>query len=127
MTKLDPIAQLDTVARETPKTFAFTAKDAKIARQWQRRARDAVCEAIGFQDLPRVPLRPKLIETTDRGDFVREKIILQTTRASEMPVYVLTPQNPQQFPRPLPCVLALHGHGYGVRDIAGIRQDGTHR
>src|SRR5690349_7988444 len=123
----NPITQLDALSRTTPRQCAFTARNAKTARQWQRRARKAVREAIGFEDLAPVPLRPRKLESTDRGDFVREKLVLRTSRSSEMPVYVLTPKDSRRFPRPLPCVLALHGHGYGVKDIVGIREDGTDR
>jgi dienelactone hydrolase len=41
-----------------------------------------------------------------------------------MPVYVLMPKN---APRPLPTVLAFHGHGYGVKDIVGLWEDGEER
>src|SRR5438045_6171398 len=123
----DPMGQLDAIARGVRREFAFTAKNASEAIRWQRGAREAVRVTIGFQSLPRVALKPKKIERRDRGDFLREKILLRTTAASMMPVYVLSPRDAERFPRPLPCVLALHGHGYGVKDIIGIRPDGTDR
>jgi len=50
--------------------------------------------------------------------------MLRTTPDSVMPTYLLIPKD---APKPAPCVLALHGHGYGVRDTVGIRQDNTDR
>ena len=46
-----------------------------------------------------------------------------------MPVYVLVPkQSPLRDGRGrLPAVLAFHGHGYGVKDIVGLWEDGTPR
>jgi dienelactone hydrolase len=41
-----------------------------------------------------------------------------------MPVYMLIPKNGTQ---PLPVVLAFHGHGYGVKDIVGLWEDGNER
>ena len=41
-----------------------------------------------------------------------------------MPLYVLVPKG---LTGPAPCVLALHGHGYGVRDIVGLWEDGSER
>jgi len=41
-----------------------------------------------------------------------------------MPVYILLPK---RLPRPLPVVIALHGHGYGVKSIVGIQKDGSER
>src|SRR4051794_16218044 len=126
-TLFDPISQLDALSRTTPRECAFTARDAKTARQWQRRARKAVRETIGSHNIAPVPMRPRKLESIDRDDFIREKLLLRTSSSSEMPVYVLTPKDTQRFLRPLPCVLALHGHGYGVKDIVGLREDGTDR
>src|SRR5437763_870454 len=122
--KLDPIHQLDALAREIPKRFSFTAKTQASARTWQRRARVALTRTLGFLDQKRVALAPKTIERIDRGPYVRHKVILRTSRASLMPTYVLIPKDSSA---PMPCVLALHGHGYGVRDIVGIRQDNSDR
>jgi dienelactone hydrolase len=122
--KLDPIHQLDALARAIPKQFAFTAKTEAAVRAWQKRARAALARTLGFLDQKRVPLAPKTVERVDRQAHVRHKVILRTTANSLMPTYLLIPKN---APAPMPCVLALHGHGYGVRDIVGIRQDNTDR
>jgi dienelactone hydrolase len=122
--KLDPIHQLDALARETSKQFAFSAKTPATARAWQQKARVALARTLGFLDQKRVPLAPKTIERVDRGSYVRHKVILRTSSTSLMPTYVLIPKD---SPAPMSCVLALHGHGYGVRDIVGIRQDTTDR
>ena len=79
---------------------------------------------LGFLDQKHVPLAAKSIERVDRGSYIRHKLILRTSPVSLMPTYVLIPKN---VSKPMPCVLALHGHGYGVRDIVGIRQDNTDR
>src|SRR3954466_5545488 len=122
----DPIVQLDALSRHTPRALAFTARTASEARAWQTRARAALGDALGFLDQEKVPLRPRVEQTVDRGEYVRRRVILRTTAASEMPVYVLTPKS--ATPRnKAPCVLALHGHGYGVRDIVGLWEDGTER
>jgi dienelactone hydrolase len=41
-----------------------------------------------------------------------------------MPIYLLLPKH---SPKPLPVVLAFHGHGYGVKDIVGLWEDGEER
>ena len=60
----------------------------------------------------------------DKGDYLREKIVLRTGPHSQMPVYLLLPK---EAPRPLPSVVAFHGHGYGVKDIVGLWEDGGER
>ena len=41
-----------------------------------------------------------------------------------MPVYILLPKGATG---PLPTVVAFHGHGYGVKDIVGLWEDGGER
>ena len=67
---------------------------------------------------------PQLIESVDKGDYIREKVLLQTSEHTLMPVYLLLPKQAQG---PLPVVLAFHGHGYGVKDIVGLWEDGQER
>jgi dienelactone hydrolase len=104
--------------------YRFNALTLRAARAWQRKTRNALGKAIGFNELPTAPLAPKLIETVDRGDYVREKIVIRTSRYSLMPVYLLLPKN---APSPYPVVIAFHGHGYGVKDIVGLWEDGEER
>jgi dienelactone hydrolase len=104
--------------------FAFRAKDRNEAQHWQTEARTALAATLGFQDSPAVPLEPQVIEQVDRGDFVREKILIHTAADVEMPVYLLLPKGSA---RPLATVLAFAGHGYGAKDIVGLWEDGSER
>ena len=65
-----------------------------------------------------------MVEEIDKGDYVRQKIILRTGPYSLMPMYLLLPKHGDG---PLPVVLAFHGHGYGVKDIVGLWEDGRER
>ena len=104
--------------------FRFTARTPEEARAWQERTRAALNETIGFQDLPAAPLEPQTIEVVDKGDYLREKVLLRTTPWTVMPVYLLRPKGAS---RPLPVVIAFHGHGYGVKDMIGLWEDGEER
>lgn len=55
---------------------------------------------------------------------MREKILIQTSPHTMMPVYVLKPTGARGR---LPVVIAWHGHGYGVKDIVGLWEDGAER
>src|SRR5258708_10614268 len=94
--------------------YRFRARTLPAARAWQKQTRQTLAKIVGCQDAPRVPFNPKRIERVDRGDYVREKILLQISRHALLPVYLLLPK---RAARRLPVVLALHGHGYGVKDI----------
>ena len=102
----------------------FQARDAEQGRKWQDVVRPELLRTLGFTSLPGGPLEPTMIEEIDRGDYVREKVLLRTWRDALMPVYLLLPKDQ---PRPLPVVLAFHGHGYGVKDIVGLWEDGEER
>jgi dienelactone hydrolase len=102
----------------------FQASSLEEALAWQTRVRPLLDESIGFQDIPKVDPEPQLIEQVDRGDFIRKKILIRTTESTLMPVYLLIPKD---RPNPLPVMLALHGHGYGVKDIVGLWEDGQER
>jgi dienelactone hydrolase len=104
--------------------YRFHAKDLIQAEQWKKETRQALADVIGFQSAPAVPLEPQVIEEVGKGDYVREKILLRTSPNSLMPVYLLLPK---QGPKPRPVVIAFHGHGYGVKDIVGLWEDGEER
>jgi len=102
----------------------FRAGSLPDAKRWQNRTRRALGKTIGFQEMRRVPPAPRTIERVDRGDHVREKVLIRTSAHSVTPVYLLIPKGRQG---PLPVVLAFHGHGYGVKDIVGLWEDGEER
>jgi dienelactone hydrolase len=104
--------------------YRFQASTLEEALAWQAKIRPLLDEIIGFQEIPWVFPEPELIEQVDRGDFIRQKIRLKTTENTSMPVYLLLPKDK---PKPFPVILAFHGHGYGVKDIVGVWEDGQER
>lgn len=106
--------------------FRFTAKTKAEAKKWQGKTRQALEQLISFDDfqLPESDLSPKLIETVDKGDYIREKILIKTSKYTSLPVYMLIPKGRKG---PLPTILAFHGHGYGVKDIVGLWENGEER
>jgi len=104
--------------------YAFRAKDLSGAHKWQVETRQALARAIGLYTMETPPLRPQKVEEMDKEDYVREKILLRISKHCLMPVYMLLPK---QALRPLPVVLAFHGHGYGAKDIVGLWEDGQER
>jgi dienelactone hydrolase len=102
----------------------FNAGSPQEAEDWQKTVRPALLQQIGFQNLPAVPFNPQLIEEVDKGDYVRQKILLSTAPDLLMPVYLLIPK---AAARPLATVIAYHGHGYGVKDIVGLHKNGRER
>jgi dienelactone hydrolase len=101
----------------------FTAEAPQEARRWQRKTRRALELTLGFSNLPVAPLAPERVEIVDKGEYIREKWLLSTWEHATMPLYLLIPKGGGPFP----VTLAFHGHGYGVKDIVGLWEDGQER
>jgi len=122
--ELQPTHELRALAAAEPPRLRFRATTKRAALAWQKECRAALAEAVGFLDTPRVKSAPVLIEAVDRGDYVRRKLLIATAPDAKMPVYLLVPKG---IRKPMPVVLAYAGHGYGVKDIVGLWEDGTER
>lgn len=123
--ELQPTLELQALAAAAPPAFAFTATNRKAAAAWQKAFRPVLAEAVGFLDSPAVAPDPQVIEEVEREDFVRRKVLLNTAPHARMPVYLLIPK--RRRPGRLPVVIANAGHGYGVKDIVGLWEDGSER
>jgi dienelactone hydrolase len=124
MSDYDPITLLDATNSKTKKQLGFTAGNANDARAWQAKARQALADCLGFLDEAKVGAEPREIEAVDRGSYVQHKIIIRTSPRSQLPLYLLIPK---KVAKPRATVLAFHGHGYGVKDIVGLWEDGSER
>ena len=125
----EPAAELLARYRPGDAPYAFRATAREAAEAWQAETRAAFETAIGFQDDPpgrdgSGDLAPEHVEMVDKGDYTREKVVLQTAPHTAMPVYLL---RPKAGTPPYSAVLAFHGHGYGVKDIVGLWEDGSER
>lgn len=121
---LQPATALWRTYRPGKAPFAFKASDVRAAREWQSRTRQALARQIGLDAIRSSGPRATAVEAIDKGDYVRRKILLRTGPDMLMPVYLLLPKH---RPMPYPVVLAFHGHGYGVKDIVGLWEDGEER
>ena len=121
---LQPATGLWKMYRPADALYAFRAQSTEEAKKWRRKTRRELSRRIGLDRIPSSRNRGRRLEVVDKGDYLREKILLRTGPDSLMPVYVLLPKD---APRPLPVVLAFHGHGYGVKDIVGLWEDGGER
>lgn len=122
--ELQPAHALWKLYRPQDAPYRFKARTLAEARAWQKKVRPLLARLMGFQDFLPVPPRPRIVETVDRGDYIRQKVLLRTAADMTLPVYILVPKGVRG---PLPVVLAFHGHGYGVKDIVGLWEDGSER
>ena len=109
--------------QHSPK-YKFESRTKERAIAWQEKARAELIDVLGFNDIPECEFSPEIIEEVDRGDFLRQKLLIQSAPDKFLPLYLLKPKSMQGR---LPVVLAFHGHGYGAKDIVGLWEDGRER
>ena len=122
--RLQPAVELWKRYQPDAVPYRFVAATAGEARAWQRSTRAALGETLGLQSGAKCPFKPRSVERVDKGDYTREKLVIRTAPDADLPVYLLVPKAAR---KPVPVVLALHGHGYGVKDIVGLWEDGAER
>ncbi|MEF3305480.1 alpha/beta hydrolase family protein [Paenibacillus sp. GYB003] len=105
----------------TPK-YAFAAANEQEWARWRETLRAVVAETLGRFPEHKTELQPDLIEETDMGDHIRQRVVFESDRDLQVPTYILVPKNAKGK---LPAVIACHGHGYGSRAVVGLRADGT--
>lgn len=74
---------------------------------WAERARARLLEHFHYRPAPCDP-NPETLERLDRGAYIRERVLINTTPAIRIPVYVLIPKERHGK---LPGVVVLHDHG----------------
>jgi dienelactone hydrolase len=124
LTALQPAHGLWKQYRPENAPHRFRATSVAQAEQWQRETRRALAEVVGFQTMAPVSPGVQLIEQVDKGDYVRHKVLIRVSADAQMSVYLLLPKTGNA---PHPTVVAFHGHGYGVKDIVGLWEDGAER
>lgn len=125
-TTYQPATELWSMYDPSAAPYAFRASNRDAAEEWQQATRAALAQLIGLEKLglSKDPPEAEVLSSVDKGDYTRLKIVLRTSPTTSMPVYLLLPKAATS---PSAVVLALHGHGYGAKDIVGLWEDGTER
>ncbi len=75
-------------------------------KRWKKEARGKLLELLHYSPEKCDP-QAEVVERTDKGDYVREKIYFNTAPSIRVPAYVLVPKRDGK----LPAIVALHDHG----------------
>ncbi|MBI3912095.1 MAG: acetylxylan esterase [Armatimonadetes bacterium] len=125
-----PDRQFDTLefsralyAQTTP-SLGFRATTRAEAEAWQERLSAQLERLLGGFPSVRCPLRPEVVARREFRGYTRETIHFQSRENLSVFAYFLLPR---EFSRPGPCMICIPGHGRGVDDIVGIREDGGQR
>lgn len=88
-------------------SLSFLREEFPDRAAWQDRARGRLLELLHYAP-PACDPAPAVVEKVDRGDYVQEKVLFNTTPDLRVPAYVLVPKGAK---RPMPGIVALHDHG----------------
>src|SRR5262249_36176510 len=111
------------VPREFP--LSFLRDEFKDPDAWKRQARGKLLELLHYAP-PRCDPKPEVVEKSDRGDYLQEKVYFNTTPDIRVPGNVLIPKK-ARFPAP--ALVALHDHAgfylWGTEKL--MESPGEHR
>ena len=100
--------------------LALRAHTTRELSEWRRKLRRKLKELTGYATMRRAPLKAKVTERLEAGEFVRHRVEIQTEPGVIMPFYVI---RLKELEGPLPAVLCPHGHGSGGKvSPAGVRE-----
>ncbi|WP_100406465.1 dienelactone hydrolase family protein [Bacillus solitudinis] len=102
-------------------TYPDTKKEYNL--EWQAQVKKQFNEALGEFPNKDNEFNAKTLERVEFEDFVRIRVEITTFASLRVPVYVLFPKENSGEKRP--AALALHGHGYGSKEVVGLNVDGT--
>ena len=97
------------IRSQAPREFSlsFLREEFKDPATWKRQARGKLLDLLHYAP-PRCDPKPEVVEKTDRGDYLQEKVYFNTTPDLRVPACVLIPKK-ARFPAP--AIVALHDHG----------------
>lgn len=105
--------------------YSFLGKRFRDAETFTTTARDKLNDLLLYRPAA-VPLKPEVLERTERDDHVREKVLYSTSANTRVPAYVLLPK---KRAGKLPAIVDLHSHGgmflFGKEKVVHLGKD-TH-
>lgn len=123
MRNFRPLNFFEKFYEENEREYSFRAKSLEEWQVWRDNLRDKIRELLGgFPE--RTEFNAEVLEVKEYKEYVREKIVFDSTEEISVVGYLLISKNVN---RPTPLVVALPGHGYGKDEIVGINEDGTPR
>lgn len=119
----NPDAYFSSLEEQLKPAFSFEGQ-AEEWPAWREQLKTRFIEQLGGFPEQRADLSPVLLERKELEGYVRERVEITTYTGLRMPMYVLIPRNKKG---PFAPVVALHGHGYGSKEIVGLEPDGNER
>jgi dienelactone hydrolase len=100
------------------------AKTKEEWQAWRKAFKRAIVKELGPDPEP-VPLNPEILERTDMGGYIREKVVFDSDPYNSVPAWVLTPKDLKPKQR-VPGILVAHGHGHGKNTALDLDAEGNY-
>ncbi|HTU93553.1 MAG TPA: alpha/beta hydrolase family protein [Gemmataceae bacterium] len=100
-------AEVDRIAGTPSYAYSFLSGRFRDLPEFVKTARGKIFELLRYQPA-KVDPRPEMVERSDDGEYIREKILFSTALEVRVPAYVLIPKKLQGK---APGILDLHSHG----------------
>lgn len=112
-----PSTYLKKLREKIEPELAFSATDASQYGEWRGKMTECLTRLLGNFPPAKCELSPVQLESVRTEEYVREKIVIESDPGCFVPMYVFIPTKGDG---PFPPVLAVHGHGRGMRNTAGV-------
>ncbi|MCK0472833.1 alpha/beta hydrolase family protein [Alkalihalobacillus sp. APA_J-10(15)] len=100
----------------------YYQQEVNVMKRDQMELRKKLQQLLGTFSFPQTDKKQSRIEVKEFASYKRERYLIPSLRGLMIPTYVLTPKSNNKA---FETVIALHGHGYGSKEIVGLREDGT--
>lgn len=114
---LSPLGYLRRLYIENTPKYSFEGREVQDWEEWKTAFSGALVRLLGGFPDERCDLAPETPSVEEFEGYVRSRVVITTEPGVRMPCYLLMPKG---GPRPLPGVIAQHGHGRGKDDVAGV-------
>ena len=100
-------AEVDRIAGSPSYAYSFLTDRFRDLAAFTKTARAKVYDLLRYRPA-KVDPRPEVVERSDQGDYIREKVLFSTAPEVRVPAYVLIPK---KLKGKAPAILDLHSHG----------------
>lgn len=97
--------------------LSFSANNKQEFAKWRKKISKKLTELLGGFPEEKCPLNPQIFESVEFERYFREKVVIESNPNCFVPVYVFVPKTVK---KPFPAVVAVHGHGRGMKYTAGV-------
>ncbi len=103
---------------DRPRNLTFCANDKAAASSWQAEFKPKLVDMLGGW-IEQVPLNPEITDKSQEDGYVRYRLVYDSEPDMSVPCWLLVPDGIAPGEK-RPAVMALHGHGRGRDDVAGV-------